>query len=190
MSADVPGRPARGSRGAGAAGSRAAGSRAAGSRAAGSQSAGSRAPVIELPDTHGTPVRLGGPRRRPQLVVFLPFAFSRVCTGELRELTAEPLPGADVVAVTCDPPPALRAWGEQEGAGFALLSDFWPHGAAARAFGVFDDAAGFATRATFLLDDDGAIAWSVHSPAGVARSVADYRAAVTALTGAPDGPAP
>src|SRR5690625_4289990 len=82
-----------------------------------------RAPVLELPDTHGTPVRLGGRRDRPQLVVFLPFAFSRVCTGELQALVAEPLPGVDVVAVTCDPPPALRAWAEQEGVTFPLLSD-------------------------------------------------------------------
>ncbi len=152
-------------------------------RVGGRPGPGSRAPVVELPDTHGTPVRLGGPRQRPQLVVFLPFAFSRVCTGELQALAAEPLSGVDVVAVTCDPPPALRAWGEQEGVGFALLSDFWPHGAAARAFGVFDEAAGFATRGSFLLDEDGAVAWSVHNRAGVARSVADYRTAVAALAG-------
>src|SRR5690625_1009380 len=151
--------------------------------ASGAIAPGTPAPVIDLPDTHGTPVRLGGPRECPQLVVFLPFAFSRVCTGELQALAAEPLPGVDVVAVTCDTPPALRAWGEQEGVSFPLLSDFWPHGAAARAFGVFGDTAGFATRGSFLLDEDGAVAWSVHSPAGVARSVADYRAAVEALTG-------
>src|SRR5690625_761701 len=149
--------------------------------ASGAIASGTPAPVIDLPDTHGTPVHLGGPRQRPQLVVFLPFAFSRVCTGELQALVAEPLPGVDVVAVTCDPPPALRAWAEQEGVTFPLLSDFWPHGAAAGAFGVFDDAAGFATRGSFLLDEDGAVGWSVHCPAGVARSVADYRAAIGAL---------
>lgn len=142
-----------------------------------------RPPVLELPDTHGTPVRVGGARPRPQLVVFLPFAFSRVCGGELRELVASPVTGADVIAVTCDPVFTLRAWGEQEGVSFPLLSDFWPHGRAARAFGVLDDASGAPQRATFLLDDDGAVAWSVRSPAGVARSVADYRAAVAALAG-------
>jgi len=139
------------------------------------------APVLDLPDTHGTPVRIGGPRERPQLVVFLPFAFSRVCGGELRELVSTPVEGADVVAVTCDPLFALRAWGEQEGVGFPLLSDFWPHGAAARAFGVLDEASGAPARATFLLDDDGAVAWSVRTPGGVPRSVADYRTAVAAL---------
>ncbi|QDB78967.1 redoxin domain-containing protein [Georgenia wutianyii] len=141
-----------------------------------------RAPVLELPDTHGTPVRLGGRRERPQLVVFLPFAFSRVCGGELRALVSEPLDGADLAVLSCDPLFALRAWAEQEGATFPLLSDFWPHGAAARAFGVLDETSGAPTRASFLLDGDGVVAWSVHSPAGVARSVADYRAAVAALT--------
>ena len=141
-----------------------------------------RAPVLELPDTHGTPVRLGGRRERPQLVVFLPFAFSRVCGGELRALVSEPLDGADVAVVSCDTLFALRAWAGQEGATFPLLSDFWPHGAAARAFGVLDEASGAPARASFLLDDDGVVAWSVHSPAGVARSVADYRAAVASLT--------
>ena len=140
-----------------------------------------RAPVLELPDTHGTPVRLGGRRGAPQLVVFLPFAFSRVCGGELRELVSAPVDGVDVVAVTCDPLFALRAWAQEEGATFPLLSDFWPHGAAARAFGVLDEVTGAPTRATFLLDGDGVVAWSVRSPAGVARSVADYRAAVAAL---------
>ena len=144
---------------------------------------GDRAPVLELPDTHGTPVRLGGARGRPQLVVFLPFAFSRVCGGELRDLMSDPVPGADVVGVTCDPLFALRAWGEQEAVTFPLLSDFWPHGRVARAYGVLEEATGAAARATFLLDDDGVVAWSVRTPAGVARSVADYRAAVASLTG-------
>lgn len=142
-----------------------------------------RAPSVELPDTHGTPVRVGGRRQRPQLVVFLPFAFSRVCGGELGDLVTSPVDGADVVVITCDPVFTLRAWGEQEGVPFPLLSDFWPHGAAARAFGVLNEETGAPTRGTFLLDDDGVIAWSVHSPSGQARSVEDYRAAVAALAG-------
>lgn len=141
-----------------------------------------RAPVLDLPDTHGTPVRLGGPRERPQLVVFLPFAFSRVCGGEVRELVTHPVAGTDVVAVTCDPVFTLRAWAEQEGVPFPLLSDFWPHGAAARAYGVFEERSGAPTRGTFLLDGDGVVAWSTHSPAGVARSVEAYREAVARLT--------
>lgn len=142
---------------------------------------GSPAPVVELPDTHGTPVRVGGPRERPQLVVFLPFAFSRVCGGEVRELAVESPAGVDVVAITCDPLFALRAWAEQETLPFALLSDFWPHGAAARAFGAFEEATGGPTRASFLIGTDGTVAWTVRSPAGVARPVAGYHRAVAEL---------
>ncbi|MEE6282353.1 redoxin domain-containing protein [Georgenia sunbinii] len=146
---------------------------------------GELAPELELPDTHGTPVRVGGVRAAPQLVVFLPFAFTATCAGELRDLHAlrGSVPSAGVVAISCDPAPALRAWAAHEGVDVPLLSDFWPHGRAAAAFGVLDDDGGFATRGSFLLDGEGRVAWSTHSPAGLARSVADYRAALTALTG-------
>lgn len=150
---------------------------------AGPPAAGERAPVLDLPDTHGTPVRLGGARPVPQLVVFLPFAFTLTCSGELRDLdeAVAGLTPASVVAVTCDAGPSLRAWAAHEQVGLTLVSDFWPHGRAATAFGVLDAVSGYATRSTFLLDDDGVVAWSVHHPAGQARSVADYRGAVARL---------
>lgn len=152
---------------------------------AGLLAAGDRAPVLELPDTHGTPVRLGGVRQVPQLVVFLPFAFTATCSGELRDLDAalHRLQAASVVAVTCDAGPTLRAWAQHEAVTVTLLSDFWPHGRAAEAFGVLDATSGHATRGTFLLDDDGVVAWSVHQPAGQARSVTAYRDAVARLVG-------
>ncbi|MEE6272618.1 redoxin domain-containing protein [Georgenia sp. MJ206] len=196
---------------------------------------GAPAPDLELPDTHGTPVRLSALRGAPALVVFVPFAFTRVCTGELAALqdacggaaddggasdggvgalgrvsepgaaagprsgsgsglasaatlpardgarSATTLDGARVLAVSCDPVFTLRAWAEQEAFGFDLLSDFWPHGAAARAYGVFDPATGHARRGTFLVDADGVLRWSVLSPGGAPRDVADYRAAIAAL---------
>jgi peroxiredoxin len=119
------------------------------------------------------------------LLVFVPFAFSRVCTAELTELQAH-LPeladaGVAVRAVSCDPAPALRAWAEQDGYTFPLLSDFWPHGAAARAYGAFDEVDGYARRGSFLLDDAGVLRWSTLSAAGVARPFAAYRDAVAAL---------
>ena len=144
---------------------------------------GGRAPDVTLPDTHGTPVRLAD--LTAVLVVFVPFAFTAVCGGELRALRDARGEfdgvGVRVVAISCDPPPTLRAWSEQERFGFDLLSDFWPHGAAARAFGVFDDGAGFAQRGSFLLDAAGIVRWTVLSPPGQARSLDAYRAALAAL---------
>ena len=147
--------------------------------------AGDPAPDLTLPDTHGTPVTLSELRGAPVAVVFVPFAFSGICTSELCELrdSLEDFEAAGVrlLVVSCDAMFTLRAWSEQEGFGFDLLSDFWPHGAAARAFGVFDEAAGIALRGSFLLDGDGIVRWSVVNPRGQARDLGDYRAAIAAL---------
>ncbi|MFP3712698.1 peroxiredoxin [Puerhibacterium sp. TATVAM-FAB25] len=147
--------------------------------------AGDAAPDFTLPDTHGTPVHLGDLRGEAVLLVFYPFAFSRVCTGELSELrdNVEDFEGAGVrlLAVSTDPVFTLKAWQQQEGFGFDLLSDFWPHGEAARAYGVFDETTGHALRGTFLLDADGVVRWSILSPRGKARDLQAYREAVARL---------
>ena len=71
------------------------------------------------------------------VIVFYPFAFSGICTGELCEirdnLAVFEYADAEVLAVSVDSKFALRAYAEQEGYGFSLLADFWPHGAVARA---------------------------------------------------------
>jgi peroxiredoxin len=151
--------------------------------ASGALGVGAVAPVRTLPDAHGAPVVVGGPGDGPTLLVFVPFAFSRTCTAELTELQAglPELGGVRVLAVSCDPAPALRAWADQDGYAFGLLSDFWPHGAAARAYGVFDEVDGYARRGSFLLDAAGTVRWSLVHPAGRARPFAAYRDAVAAL---------
>ena len=126
---------------------------------------GDPAPDFTLPDTHGTPVHLADLRGETVLVVFYPFAFSRTCTGELCELrdNIEDFESAGVrlLAVSTDAVFTLKAWQEQEGFGFDLLSDFWPHGEAARAYGVFDGRRGAAVRGTFLIDRAGKVIWSL-----------------------------
>ncbi len=138
-----------------------------------------------LPDTHGTPVSVAGLRGVPVAVVFFPFAFSGTCTSELCELRDNledfEAVGVRLLAVSCDSQHTLRAWAEREGFGFDLLSDFWPHGAAARAYGVFDAERGLAGRGSFLIDADGIVRWSVVNPRGQARDLGDYRAALAAL---------
>ena len=146
---------------------------------------GDPAPDFELRDQHGAGVRLSSLRGRPALVVFYPFAFSRVCGGELTALR-DGLPGlvpADValIAVSCDPVFALRAFADQERIAYPLLSDFWPHGAVADAYGVLDADRGCAGRSTFLVDRDGVLRWEVHNPMGEARDLSDYAAALAAI---------
>ncbi|WP_019136876.1 peroxiredoxin [Cellulomonas massiliensis] len=143
------------------------------------------APAFSLPDTHGTPVTLAGLGGGPVALVFVPFAFSGTCTGELCELrdniAAFQQAGVHLAAVSCDPMFSLRAWAEQEGYAFDLLSDFWPHGAAARAYGVFDERAGIALRGSFLVDADGVLRWKVVHPRGQARPLQAYLDALAAL---------
>ena len=150
---------------------------------------GDRAPDFELPDTHGTPVRLGALRGAPVAVVFFPFVFSQICTSELCELRDNigdfAQRGVRLLAISTDAMFAQRAWAEAEGLGFDLLSDFWPHGAVARSYGVLDENNGHALRGSFLLDADGVVRWSVVNPRGQARQLASYRAALADL-----GPAP
>jgi len=88
-----------------------------------------------------------------------------------------------VLGVSCDPVHSLRAYDDAEHLGFGLLSDFWPHGAAASAYGVFDEDHGSAARSTFLVDREGLVRWSVHNARAEARSVEEYAAALRELTG-------
>lgn len=146
---------------------------------------GDLAPDLTLPDTHGTPVTLSHLRGSPVALVFFPFAFSRVCADELRALRDHrdefAAAGVTLLGVSCDAVFSLRAWSEQEEHGFDLLSDFWPHGAAARAYGVLDEEHGLALRGSFLLDAEGVVRWSLVHPRGRARPIAAYRAALATL---------
>ena len=75
-----------------------------------------------------------------------------------------------------------RAFDEREFLGFPLLSDFWPHGEVASAYGVFDQRTGLALRGTFVIDEDGVVQWSTVNGIPDARSTDDYRAALAAST--------
>ncbi|WP_444665166.1 peroxiredoxin [Cellulomonas sp. CW35] len=146
---------------------------------------GEPVPDLTLPDTHGTPVTLSQLRGGAVAVVFVPFAFSGICTSELCELRdnleAFDEAGVRLLVVSCDPMFTLRAWAEHEGYTFDLLSDFWPHGEAARAFGVFDESTGHALRGSFLVDAQGVLRWSVVNARGQARPLGAYREALAAL---------
>lgn len=146
---------------------------------------GTEAPDFRCKNQHGEDVVLSDLRGRNVLLVFYPFAFSGVCTGELTglrdELATFTDAGTEVLAVSCDPVYALRVWSDQERFGFGLLSDFWPHGAVASSYGVFDADRGCAVRGTFVIDREGVIRWSVVNALPDARSLEDYRTALAAL---------
>ncbi|UFU04893.1 redoxin domain-containing protein [Ruania halotolerans] len=146
---------------------------------------GEVAPEFAARDMHGGTVTLAELRGAPVLLVFLPFAFTRVCGSEVAalrerhtELTAD---GTRVLVLTCDSMMTLRAWAEAEELPFDLLSDFWPHGQVARAYGAFAEGDGAPNRVSVLVGADGVVRWTTSSSRGVARDVDDYLTAIRAL---------
>jgi len=145
--------------------------------------AGAEAPDFELTDQHGQPVRLSDFRGRKAVVlVFYPWAFTGVCGGELHALQADlaDFENDDValLTVSVDSKYALRVFAEREGFTFPMLSDFWPHGAVAQAYGVFHEQAGAALRGTFVIDRSGIVCWTVVNDIPDARNNDDYRKAL------------
>jgi peroxiredoxin len=146
---------------------------------------GEPAPAFTLTDQHGQTVALEDFRgEQAVLLVFYPFAFSRVCGSELQAIqeSVEDFQNerVQVLAASCDALFSLRAYADEAGFGFPLLADHWPHGGAARAYGVFDEEHGCAVRGTFLIDSAGVVRWTVVNGLPDARSLDDYRAALAA----------
>jgi peroxiredoxin len=147
---------------------------------------GSAAPDFTLKNQHGEDVSLSSYKGKKNVVVlFYPFAFSGICTGELcglrDDLGSFQNDGVELLAISCDPMYSLKAFGEAEGYKFPLLADFWQHGAVAKSYGVFDDARGCSVRGTFVINKDGNIAWQVVNGLGDARNLVDYKQALAAL---------
>lgn len=147
---------------------------------------GQRAPDFSLRSQHGESVDLTRLAGAPALMVFFPFAFSGICSSELADLRdqrgAFDEAGVRLVAISCDPMFALRVFDDRDVLGFALLSDFWPHGAAARAFGCFDEQMGAAWRGSFLLDEAGVVRWQVIREPGEKREIGLHLAAIEEMS--------
>lgn len=146
---------------------------------------GQAAPDFELVNQHGEKVSLASFKGEKAVVLlFYPFAFSGTCTGELcamrDDLSAFQNEDVQLLAISCDHMFSQRAFAEQEGYKFPVLSDFWPHGAVSKAYGVFEESKGCAIRGSFVIDKDGVLRWQVNN-GWVARNIDDYKAAIAAL---------
>jgi len=150
-------------------------------------SAGTEAPDFTLKDQNGNDVQLASFRGEKNVaLVFYPFTFTGVCQGELcslrDDLSEYERAGVQVLALSCDSRHSQKQWSEQQGFTFPVLSDFWPHGAVARAYDVFNEQLGCANRATFVIDKQGVIADVFESPnLGTPRDKAAYEAALAKL---------
>ena len=140
---------------------------------------GTTAPDFTLRDQFGQDVTLSAYRGKKAVVpIFYPFAFSGVCTGEMagiRDRLAEFMTfDSEVLALSCDPVYALRAFADADGLNFPLLSDFWPHGAVSGAYDVFDDFAGASMRSSYVVDREGIVRWSVHNAPSDGRDLDEH----------------
>lgn len=147
---------------------------------------GSQAPDFTLKDQNNQEIRLADFRgRKAVLLVFYPLAFTGTCQGELAEIQRNLPEYADehvqVLTISVDSPYAHKVWAMREGWDFPMLADFWPHGAVAQAYGVFNAGAGFANRGTFLVDRDGVVRFAEMAGPGETRDQAGWRAALSDL---------
>lgn len=153
-----------------------------GAAAAGSPlpATGALAPDFTLADQNGAKVSLSEFRGDKNVVlVFYPFAFSGICTGELCEIRDNlerfVSDHVQVLTISCDHMFSQRAYAERDGYTFPLLSDYWPHGAVSKAFGIFNEKVGCSGRATFIIDREGVLRWMVENDIPEARDVEEYR---------------
>lgn len=147
---------------------------------------GTEAPDFELRDNNAQSHRLSSFRGEKNVVlVFYPFAFTGVCTGEMcairDDVSSLQNDDTQVFAISCDTVASLRVFAEKEGLSYPLLSDFWPHGEVAKAYGVFNEALGAADRGTFIIDKSGVVRWTVRNEIKDARDLGDYQKALAEL---------
>ena len=149
-------------------------------------SLGTAAPDFELNDQHGNKVSLSSYKGKKNVVLlFIPFAFTGTCTGELcamrDDLSSFQNDNVELLSVSCDSMFTQRVFAEKEGYEFPVLADFWPHGAVAQSYGIFDDVRGCSLRGTFVIDKEGIVRWQIVNGLGDARNLEDYKIALAAL---------
>ena len=120
---------------------------------------GSEAPDFSLKDQNGKTVKLSKFKDKKILLSFRPLAWTAVCHDQMRSLEENHLRLDEMntvaLGIGVDSVPSNKAWAQSmDIRNTRLLSDFWPHGAVAKLFGVFRENDGFSERAIFIIDKD------------------------------------
>jgi mycoredoxin-dependent peroxiredoxin len=147
---------------------------------------GADAPDFTLRDQNNEQFTLSALRGvKAVLIIFYPLAFTGICTGELcvvrDDIDTFQNDEVQVVTISVDSAYSHKIFSEREGYQFPLLADFWPHGAVAQSYGVFNDETGFANRGTFLVGKDGIVRFAEMNSPGVGRDPQAWREAIAAL---------
>jgi peroxiredoxin len=147
---------------------------------------GDKAPDFTLKDQNNEQVSLSDfAGKRNVVLLFYPLTFTGVCQGELcavrDDLASFQNDDVQVLAISVDSAYAHKVWANEQGYDFPLLADFWPHGKVASDYGVFNEAAGIATRGTFIIDKSGVVRWKVVNAIPDARDQSEYVKALAEL---------
>ena len=113
---------------------------------------------------------LDQPGRDRTWLIFIPGAYTPVCMAELEQVNelADQLAVEQVSVrlIAPDAAPVLRMVTDQLGLQVPFLSDFWPHGAAADHYGVFDSTTGRPQRVSLLINRSGDVLERISATAG------------------------
>jgi peroxiredoxin len=108
--------------------------------------------------------------KKNTVLLFVPLAFTGVCTNELCEisagLSAYTSLNADVIGISVDSPFSQEAWAQKENIKITLASDL--NKTTSKDYGVLlDDLLGFGStsaRAAFVIDKEGVVQYSEQTP--------------------------
>ncbi|HIH03662.1 MAG TPA: redoxin domain-containing protein [Methanoregulaceae archaeon] len=118
-----------------------------------------------LEDQRRAPVTFSPGDGQRWFLSFHPLAWTGACAAQMRALEAHRSEFVELdcvaVGISIDSWISKRAWAGEIGvAATPLLADFWPHGAVARAYGLFREKNGFSERANVVVDRDGRIVFA------------------------------
>ncbi len=121
---------------------------------------GEIAPDFVLKSVSGEKIALHQFHGKKNVVIsFVPAAWTPICSEQwpgyniVKDVFSET--DAVLLGITVDNIPTLHAWTNQIGkVWFHVLSDFWPHGAVAKTYGVLRSD-GVTERALFIVDKEG-----------------------------------
>jgi mycoredoxin-dependent peroxiredoxin len=144
---------------------------------------GKPAPDFSLKDHANNTVSLSDLKGSKAIIVFIPNPFTGICDGEAcairDDLSGLENLGAKVVIITVHGRAEIAKWVETYNLPFPVLSDFWPHGATAQAYGAFNEALGIANRSSYVRDANGVVREIVKSDQlGQAREYDAYKQAL------------
>lgn len=124
---------------------------------------GDKAKNFAIPDQNNKTFKLSSFKGKKILLSFHPLAWTSVCAEQMKSLEANKKAFDSLktvaVGVSVDTVPSKKAWADSLNIKYTrLLSDFWPHGKVAKAYGLFIKEDGISKRANVIIDENQRIA--------------------------------